>query len=329
MKYKLNQLSLIAVHKIYSRLFGSFNAPEYPRIYGDNEVSAIIADAIDQETPFMVSRFGAVEIGAVFNYIGVSSQKRDFFGYIRGKEPEWWWNEGIRRCMTDNAGFFPNTDENMLRFGALMLQSMKEIDILTSWQSKERFFDGYLHCKNYINYIQVDPFWADDPWTAHLKGKKVLVIHPFANEIKSQYENKREKLFANKNVLPEFTLITYKAVQSIGGSSQYKDWFEALDKMEQDISQIDFDICLLGCGAYGMPLAAYIKKELKRSAIHIGGSLQLFFGIKGHRWENPEYGLWATKEYGRYPSLFNEFWIRPFEASSVKGAEKVDDNCYW
>ena len=136
-------------------------------------------------------------------------------------------------------------------------------------------------------------------------------------------------LFSNAKVLPKFDLITYKAVQSIGGSTEFNDWFEALEKMEQDISKIDFDVCLLGCGAYGMPLAAFIKSKLQKTAIHIGGSLQLFFGIKGNRWENPEYGIRATNDIGRYPKLFNEYWIRPYGGSQVKGSEKVDDNCYW
>lgn len=57
--------------------------------------------------------------------------------------------------------------------------------------------------------------------------------------------------------------------------------------------------------------------------------LTIIFGIKGNRWENPEYGIWATNDIGRYPKLFNEYWIRPYGGSQVKGSEKVDDNCYW
>lgn len=329
MKYNLKQLGLIAANRIYGKIFGIPELPMYPRTYGDDEVSKIVADALDSNKPFMLSRFGAVEISAVYNYMGVSSEKHSIFDYIRGKAPQWWWNEGIRRCMKDNAGFFPNTDDNLMKFGKLMLESMQQIDILTSWQERETFFDNYLNCKSYINYIQIDPFWAKDPWTAHLEGKKVLVIHPFAQEIHSQYENKRNVLFSNAKVLPKFDLITYKAVQSIGGATEFNDWFEALEKMEQDISKIDFDVCLLGCGAYGMPLAAFIKAKLQKTAIHIGGSLQLFFGIKGNRWENPEYGILATNDIGRYPKLFNDSWIRPYGVSQVIGSEKVDNNCYW
>lgn len=37
-------------------------------------------------------------------------------------------------------------------------------------------------------------------------------------------------LFSNAKVLPKFDLITYKAVQSIGGSTEFDNWFEALEK---------------------------------------------------------------------------------------------------
>lgn len=43
---------------------------------------------------------------------------------------------------------------------------------------------------------------------------KVLVIHPFEDTIKSQYQ-KREKLFPGTDILPEFELKTLKAVREI------------------------------------------------------------------------------------------------------------------
>lgn len=106
------------------------------------------------------------------------------------------------------------------------------------------------------------PFLWKNPWTKYLKGKKVLVVHPFVDSIKSQYENNRTNLFEDPDVLPEFKeLILVKAVQSIVGTkTDYKDWFEALKHMEDEISHLDFDVALIGCGAYGMPLAAHVKR---------------------------------------------------------------------
>ena len=85
--------------------------------------------------------------------------------------------------------------------------------------------------------------------TKSLEGKKVLVVHPFEKSIIKQY--KRDKIFYN-GFLPQFELITLKSVQSLGGITQFIDWFQALDYMKNKISEIDFDIALkvlvyMGC----------------------------------------------------------------------------------
>ena len=73
--------------------------------------------------------------------------------------------------------------------------------------------------------------------------------------------------------MPDFDLITIKAVQSLGGGEQFQSWFDALDWMKAEIDKHDYDICLIGCGAYGFPLAAHVKR-LGKKAFHLGGALQ-------------------------------------------------------
>ncbi len=112
----------------------------------------------------------------------------------------------------------------------------------------------------------------------------MLVIHPFENTIRKQYE-KKDLLFENPDVLPDFKLLTLKAVQSIGNKSNgFGDWFEALDFMYDEALKRDFDVAILGCGAYGLPLAARLKQAGKQ-VIHLGGSVQILFGIKRNRWD--------------------------------------------
>ena len=110
-----------------------------------------------------------------------------------------------------------------------------------------------------------------------------------------------------------------RAVQSIAGNPVgFDSWFDALDWMKQEISKKDFDIALLGCGAYAFPLAAHIKRKGKK-AIHMGGILQFLFGIKGKRYiEIPE-----TAKY------INEFFVSPSDTDRPKLAEKVEGGCYW
>ena len=85
------------------------------------------------------------------------------------------------------------------------------------------FYRIYINEALRIRLLEIEPFFAKHPWTRVLKGKKVLVIHPFAPLIEKQYLV-RNKLFSNPEMLPDFNLRTVQAVQSIGGESNgYKD----------------------------------------------------------------------------------------------------------
>ena len=127
-------------------------------------------------------------------------------------------------------------------------------------------------------------------------------------------------MFADKRVLPKFkSLETIKAVQTIAGNnSVFKDWFEALDFMKKEIDKKDFDIAIIGCGAYGFPLAAHVKRRGKK-AIHMGGPTQMFFGIKGKRWEDNE----------KFKTIINDYFVNPTDQDIPKDFNKVEGGCYW
>ena len=112
---------------------------------------------------------------------------------------------------------------------------------------------------------------------------------------------------------------TLKAVQSIGNTDgQFSTWFEALDYMCEQITNIEFDVAIIGAGAYGLPLASFVKKLGKKS-IHLGGATQILFGIKGHRWEQRLF----------FQKLFNEHWVYPLAVERPKAFQKADSGAYW
>ena len=229
--------------------------------------------------------------------------------------------------MRVNAGFFPVDPESLFAFADWMEKDRRELDLLGSWRPEERFLD--LSGIPKIPLVYMEPFWSQRPWTRLLEGKKVLVVHPFAEAIEAQFA-RRERLFKNPEILPAFRIRTLKAVQSIGGGAEgYPDWFSALDAMKRQMDAEEYDIALIGCGAYGFPLAAHAKRT-GHQAVHLGGALQLLFGIKGARWEDPSYGVkeWGLPQ-GFYPALFNESWIRPGEALRPANADRVENGCYW
>jgi hypothetical protein len=271
------------------------------------------------DKPCMIGRFGSVELGILVNYIGVANKERSLVRYVTGQSPEWWWNKSLLNAFNKNAGFFPVTDQNVRQFSKLILNDIPEVDILGSWLTEERHFSQYLTGAKHVVLEDLEPFFSLNPWTRALKGKKVLVVHPFADTIEQQYK-KRCLLFEN-DLLPEFNLITIKAVQSVAGErTTFVDWFEALESMKNQIDATDYDVCIIGCGAYGFPLAAHVKRMGKK-AVHLAGATQLLFGIRGKRWE--EFIVWP------YLNLFNQHWVRPGVKERPKNAQEVEGACYW
>jgi len=318
---KLSIFALKALRKLYTKSFGK--TPEKPVCEQDPDIaSQIIYDALVSDKPCMIARFGSTELLCLKNYLGVKNNKGKYLDYICGKAQQWWWEKNIINQMQQWSGFFPAKEDKIEQFCELMIKDMPQVDVLGSWLVDEKLFERELKNCPKINLELLNPYFSNIPWTKALEEKKVLVVHPFANDIMQQYQ-KRELLFKN-NILPNFELITIKAVQSLAEEeTEFKDWFEALDYMKAEIDKVDYDICLIGCGAYGFPLAAHVKRNGKK-AVHVGGSLQLLFGIKGKRWENSNYN-----PIYNYAQLMNEYWIYPSDDSKPKNANIVENACYW
>lgn len=228
----------------------------------------------------------------------------------------------IRSCMLTsihrNAGVFPYGEETAMKFGLLMKELSGEVDMLGRWKSIMQDYCINNLCRDdciLTHLSNLEPYHASEPWTAALYGKKVLVIHPFKETIEKQYKI-REKLFENPYILPEFELTVIKAVQTAAyeKDDRFSDWFEALDYMYCQAMACEFDVALIGCGAYGLPLGAMLKRRGK-TVIHLGGALQCLFGIIGKRWENSP--------------LINEYWIHPLPSDTPYRKEKIENGCYW
>jgi len=286
------------------------------------DVYQLLKKQIEAPDPQMIARFGSTEMSCIVAYI-VGKSERSFFNktlrYLSGEIPAFWFGHKNMKEICSNSGFFPQEKELIVKFCERMLTDAKELDVLMSWMNGEKYIFPFLpeNCKQ-ISLWDIEPFFQKHPWTMFLEGKKVLVIHPFANTIAKQYLN-RKNIFPDKQILPDMELTTFKAVQTIANNKvPFNTWFDALDYMENEIDKIDFDIALIAAGAYGLPLAAHIKRSGKK-AIHIGGSLQLYFGIIGLRWE----------QMPQFKSIMNEHWVRPLPGEYPEGFRRVEGGVYW
>lgn len=281
--------------------------------------------------PCMISRFGTGEIGILVNYLAVHNNSNFFnrcYQYIVNNHGLPWWDKLVYKSMHLNAGIFPTTIDTLERFSERYLQDIPEIDLLGSFNPTEVLMPLRVDVQ-YVHLECLYPFFVERPWTRALRGKKILVIHPFVDSIKLQH-SRHYLIFENPDIFPEYEISFVKAVQSNAGAEvPFKDWFEALKWMEDEISTRDFDIAIIGCGAYGLPLAAHVKR-LGKKAIHLGGGSQLLFGIKGKRWDNNAYHWDNLPQLDtNYSSLYNPYWVRPSSSETPSSATKVENACYW
>lgn len=268
-----------------------------------NDSNEAIKELIRTSNNFFITRVGLGGETAVSSLV------------LNGQIP----NQQVLSWFFVNAGFYGSND--YLTYSKLYKESCENSDLHAYWN-----FPGFVEMEDFLvpsDKTLIEPgslesFRFNEPWTIEFKQKKILIVSPFKYSIDKQLLIK-SKLWKNNDILPDAEYITYESIQSIGGKGPHKDWYESFNKMCTDISGIDFDIALLGCGSYGMPLGNYIKNDLKKSAVYVGGGLQLYFGIKGKRWDNSSD---VTKFY-------NDWWIRPSIEETPEFGKYVEGGCYW
>lgn len=293
------------------RLIGrNLTEPKFKRVVlTDQEGNDKLYEMVLSGKAFAATRFGGTETKTIADVLYTKAGGK--FGGASDRT--------LTRIM-QLSGFFPADKDALNHFVDLYMDCCADIDLLGVWNI---LLQSYLadECVTNATLSELrmfEPYYFEHPWTRALEGKKVVVIHPFAGTIESQYQ-KRQQLFENKEILPEFELRCVKAVQTLAGNkSEHETWFDALEWMYQEAMKDEFDVALLGCGAYGLPLAVKIKQAGKQ-AVHVGGSLQLFFGIKGNRWDNHEI----------IGNLYNEYWVRPSETEKINKSNVVEGGCYW
>lgn len=264
----------------------------------------LITSALNNKEPFFAGRLGWLE--------GYAVNQAD----IKGSPSK----EIISKLRT-NAGLFPECSETFKYFYLKYNDALKHVDLLALMRTdaETNLLKRRKSPKLYCELPDLEPYFHSTPWSSALAGLNVLIIHPFARSIESQYNSSRKKLFDNPKVLPEFSLKTIISPQTIGDSTNgFKSWPEAFESLCVKVKSFDYDVAIIGCGAYGFPLGAFVK-SMGKVAIHLGGATQLLFGVSGKRWrDNP-----------LFDGIINENWITPFKSERPPGWESIEGGCYW
>ena len=235
------------------------------------------------------------------------------------------WRRQAKRLFID-SGVFPQERDQFEYFLNTYKESIKELDAICLWQDEGSFLQAYEYAvaeylcpkANQIEPATFSPFSIYE----HLHGVKLLVVSPFVRSMKAQIECLPNvfgqycwaKTLKDMRQRCEFVRCPFFSYLE---KSAFSSWREGLAKMTDEILQHRFDLALIGAGAWSLPLLANLKKE-GRKGLHTGGSTQLFFGIRGKRWD-------FYSDLG----VFNSFWIHPLPQDTPRDYKIKENGCYW
>ena len=170
--YTLRKMREIFERRILKKEKDNYAGRELLSLESGNER---IAQLIAEEKPMAVSRFGSTELSVILR----REAHRNHRPYKNND-----------RNLCELSGFFPNDTKLMNKFTTIMLEIVGDIDLLACWfSSLEEYVVGEYMPDTELTYLSaVEPYAFDMPWSKMLKGKKVLVIHPFEESILKQFQ---------------------------------------------------------------------------------------------------------------------------------------------
>jgi hypothetical protein len=267
-----------------------------------------IARQLSQDVPCLIARVGETEGRATTHYllhrIAVPNKVKEY-------DPE------LKSRLKLLAGYFPTTENSIDELARLYLSAINAIDIYASWTKHDRVLCPSTSKR--VRLVDLDPFFTQHKWTLALKDRRVCIVSPFIDTMRSQY-HRRTMLFPVP-VLPDMHLVFVRAPMThCETDTTGQSWFDNLSRLYDKVLETRADAVIIGAGAYGLPLGAKAKSH-GINTIVLGGSTQLLFGIKGRRWENDR----------QYRALFNEHWVRPssFEQPPGFADFEVKGGSYW
>jgi len=239
------------------------------------------------------------------------------------------------------SGIFCESDSSFEDWCKSYMKAIKQSDFVHLWQdfcfsshkdfgkhSKNKLTDGFLidflkpnlkHTPQSANHDDWLPFFLkEEGWHYSLRDKKVLVVSSAEKSFNHQAKV-YDKIWPGAELGGfEFVKVPESELLSGEGLESPLDWKHKLNLVTDKIAEKQFDFAMVGCGGIGLMVIDFIKNRMKKSCTYLGGSLQLFFGIRGKRWEDANWDFYN-----------GPYWICPFEEDIPKNFKNLENGCYW
>lgn len=233
-----------------------------------------------------------------------------------------------------NAGIKISSMDSMIRYSEAYLESFELSEMYGGWEEWGYYRKSVADQYDYIiqNYPR-EMIWSSvydifhyihgpDPiWSFALEGKRVLFITSVADSIQEKIDHRKD--IYGVDLFPNCTILTIKPPFTHGNNPSQEFNLE-LDAFYQRLDNLSgqYDIALVAAGGYGNLICSYIYKNHHKSAIYVGGILQMYWGILGKRWINDRPDI--IKMF-----VNNDHWTYPKESEKPDGYQKIENACYW
>jgi hypothetical protein len=250
-------------------------------------------------------------------------------------------NQRNLHILGNNAGIYIANMDDLVQYAIQTCEAYKSATMHAVWKNDDvaKFYGDaqkYIRkqCRANIPEIYapaLEPHYFlekgyEHTWPAALRGKRILIVSPFVESIRSQVDSGNlRKIFKCEQYFEDCTFCYVKAPLTLAGNHQGHAWTYWFDKLKTDIDAVgSFDVALLSCGGYAAPLAGHIFNKIGRSVIYIGGALQMMFGVMGGRW----------KSFPFFQKLLSDSevaaaWISPTTEERPANLKAVEGGCYW
>jgi hypothetical protein len=166
----------------------------------------------------------------------------------------------------------------------------------------------------------------DRPWTTALANKRVLVMSSHYHSIIGQWPHMDEIWGQHIKSIAPFNLV--KVIRtpynpSVDDRQYQPTWHATVEHLRELMSEVDYDVALIGAGSMAPALAQHAKL-CGKVGITLCGTTQLFFGLIGSRWaKQPEHT--DCRKY------FNGAWCYPDPIDRPQRVEVMDrlELAYW
>jgi len=291
------------------------NSSESFRLASEEKISSLLRSPL----PCAIGKIGTTEL------LGLEYLYR----YIQLPwPPAASWRRPAQR-LHDCSGLFPVRRDIYLRWAEELREALPRLDVLAQWQLSSNYLttveDRILTLLApqafRAHRLYIHPLHPPAPWLKDLARLRWLVVHPFEKTIRAQLPH-----LASLGVYPADTLpdLQRRARDtSILACPQFSymvppkqaNWFATLEELKKEMERLDFDIALIGAGAWSLPLAAHAK-SIGRKGIHLGGTTQLLFGIRGSRFDQ-----WGFD--------YHQGWVRPLPEETPANCRLMEEGAYW